>query len=101
MCSDAEEFSSTDAVCAARHVADAQHAQLSSALGRVLDRMCGDCRRVLICGSGAFLAERVGGGEFRLRGVPAIRLNEVFDRSVSEAACAFAVARLAAERLGH
>jgi len=98
VCCDATEFTPEDAEQAARHVARVQEAQIAAAANRVLDRFAGPCGRVLLSGSGVFLAERVARNLPRLKQVAHVRLNEMFDPAVSEAACAFAVARLAAER---
>ncbi len=99
VCSDATEFTSEDALVAARHIADVQQKQIASAVGQVLSRTDNPCHRLLLSGEGIFLAERVANQEPRLKNLPVIRLNDIFDRSVSNAACAVAVAKLAQERV--
>ena len=53
---------------------------------------------MLISGSGAFLARRVAANTPRLQNATITSLPELFGPQVSDAACAFAVAKLAVER---
>jgi len=99
LCSDSTEFTFDDALTAAQIIADTQRNQIASAVERVLSRMESPCSRLMVSGTGYFLVESAIGQVSRLSDVPILRLNEIFDRSVSDAACAFAVARLAQERV--
>jgi hypothetical protein len=53
----------------------------------------------LLSGSGAFLANQILTEDQTLESLEMIRLDELFERRVSRSACAFAVARLAAEQV--
>ena len=68
-------------------------------LERVTSQMVGPCRTVLISGTGTFLARRLVDSTTRLQDAEVVPLSEQFNPQISEAACAFAVARLAIERL--
>ncbi len=100
-CCDREELSPEDVSALARHVAEAQIEQIERAVRRVLQRSKEPLQAVLLSGSGTFLAERVVDRlPLELVGnAERIRLSECFSPAVSEAACAFALARLACERL--
>lgn len=100
VCCDRTEFSAEDARTAAGHIADAQKRQLADALGRVLVRLKDDCHAVLISGTGSFLAQRLIAECERTRQSEVTLLSQLFTADTSEAACAFAVARLASERVG-
>jgi probable H4MPT-linked C1 transfer pathway protein len=95
---DSEEFSHEDAQVAARGIAEAQRQQVGRALSAVLDSQRLAPRYVFLSGAGGFLGGQVVQNEPRLNEATVVSLLEVFGPQVSEAACAFAVARLAAER---
>ncbi len=99
VCCDRQEFTLADAETMARFLADVQQQRISAALKRVLSNLAGDCREVLISGSGTFLAETVLSEHRRLHGARRIRLAEQLTPEASQAACAVAVAQLASERL--
>lgn len=99
LCCDRREFDMDDALIAARFLAERQRRQIAAAVERVLVGMDRDVDTVLISGSGAFVAERLLGEHPRLRAANLVRLADVLRPELSEAACAFAVARLAAERV--
>jgi (4-(4-[2-(gamma-L-glutamylamino)ethyl]phenoxymethyl)furan-2-yl)methanamine synthase len=96
VCCDAEEFSREDAETAARALREAQQRQLLSALERVLGACNRLPSRIFISGMGGFLARRVVQACPDLRNAAVTDLLELFGPEVTEAACAFAVARLAA-----
>jgi hypothetical protein len=96
--SDITEVTCAEAGQIARHVADVQLAKLCEAADAVASRLPGPCENVLISGSGAFLARRIVEKTPRLQAAIVTALPELFGPRVSEAACAFAVAKLAAER---
>lgn len=98
VCCDRHEVPYEEAVQIARFLADVQRQRLAGALERVARRLPSRCETVLLSGSGTFLAKQLI-VENRLtcdsRIVP---LDEQFSAEVAQAACAYAVARLAAER---
>ena len=95
---DITELTTADTRRIAEHIAAAQLRRLCDAAERVASRMPGPCENVLISGSGAFLARRVAAQTPRLQNAAITALPELFGPRVSDAACAFAVAKLAAER---
>jgi len=101
VCCDRSEVTDAELDHAARSLATAQHDRLNDALDRVLDNLDGTCRSVLVSGRGEFLAKRLVAGHAATAGLPVVSLSECFSTGVAEAACAYAVARLAAERVGN
>ncbi len=104
VCCDRDEISDGQLEHIARHVSDRQIAQISEAINnrlRYVSDMAGtapEAVQLLLSGSGDWLALRAletGGWNLQQ---PPIQLSTMFFRNVSDAACAFAVARLAAER---
>ena len=72
---------------------------VADALQRVIGH-CADPPVMLLSGSGAFLATQILESDPTLSSLHAMRLDQLFEARVSRSACAFAVARLAAERVG-
>jgi hypothetical protein len=99
LCCDASECTQDEMKEIARFLADVQQQQIRTALERVLGRQEEECRVVLLSGSGSFLAERIISDFPPLLEVNRVALEQMRDRTTSQAACAFAVACLAAERL--
>ncbi|WP_417385501.1 hydantoinase/oxoprolinase family protein [Gimesia sp.] len=99
VCCDTSELSEAEAVEMAGWLAARQQAQINEALDRVLNRLEEVPQTVLISGSSVFLAEKVVQSHPRLAHTKVTNIAEIFDRSISDSACAFAVARLAAERV--
>jgi len=99
LCCDASECTDGEQEEIARCLADVQQRQIRAALERVLPRQEEECRDVLLCGSGSFLAERIVIDCPPLRDANRVMLEQMRDHTTSQAACAFAVACLAAERL--
>ncbi|MCH7688057.1 MAG: H4MPT-linked C1 transfer pathway protein [Planctomycetes bacterium] len=99
VCCDRTEFTAEDAQSMAHFLADIQQRQIAGALQRVLQKLEPDCSHVLISGSGSFLAEKIVRSESRLQSAKITRLQDLIGNRTSDAACAFAVALLASERL--
>ena len=99
LCCDRVEFTADDAELVSRFLADVQKQRLAGPLERVLARLNHDCQAVLISGAGSFLARTLATENSRCQNADVIALSEIFSPEVSEAACAFAVARLAGERV--
>jgi probable H4MPT-linked C1 transfer pathway protein len=98
LCADPEEVGEETVHRLAESLRDRQQELVAAALDRVLDRL-GGRPQVLLSGSGIFVAEQVVARCPRLAGAEVTSLAELFARRVSRSACAYAVARLAAERL--
>ncbi len=99
LCCDRTELSDDDVEVVARFLADVQKQRLLGPLERVLSRMQPECGTVMISGAGMFLARRLVESAARLKDAEMVELSNHFSPRISLAACAFAVARLAAERL--
>lgn len=99
VCSDATELSIDEIGAIAAHIAAAQRASIVNAVNSVIDRFDAPCRQLILSGSGTFLAEQAASQIPRIAQLPAIRLQSIFTKDIAEAACAFAVANLAAERV--
>ena len=95
---DITEISIEETYRIAEHIAAAQLHRLCEAAERIASRLPGSCENVLVSGSGAFLARRVAASTTRLQNATITSLPDLFGPRVSDAACAFAVAKLAAER---
>ena len=96
LCGDRDEISLSEAVEMARFLADVQRQRLSGSLERVVSRLTSPCQTVLVSGSGEFLARRLVAENRKTRTACVISLGEQFSEGVAEAACAYAVAQLAA-----
>jgi hypothetical protein len=57
--------------------------------------MPGPCERVIVSGSGSFLARRLVAHNRRLKQAAIQSLDELISPQIAEAACAYALARLA------
>jgi len=104
VCCDRDEISDGQLEHIARHVSGRQIAQIAAAIDhrlKYVSDMAGtepETVQLLLSGSGDWMAERAletCGWNLQQ---PLIQLRTMFVRNVTEAACAFAVARLAAER---
>ncbi len=98
LCCDRTEIASADLHRIAKYVAAVQLSRLKQAAELVASRFPSPCGKVLISGSGAFLSRRVAEMTPRLQAAQIDSLPDLFGPSVADAACAFAVAKLAAER---
>lgn len=102
ICCDMTELSEEEIDGIAEAIVESAIALSVNALSRVYNRLTSQCAEsrpaVIYSGSGAFFAERVatdlGADLFGER----LFLPQMFHRTVSESACAFAVARLAHDR---
>lgn len=99
LCCDRRELSTTEARDVAEFLAATQSGQIASAIDRVIARQQKAPAEVLVSGSGAFLAGEIAATHAALRQSSIVSLNDALGTSLSEVACAFALARLAAERL--
>ncbi|WP_417389011.1 hydantoinase/oxoprolinase family protein [Gimesia sp.] len=99
VCCDITELSEEEAIKIAGWLAARQQAQITEALDQVLSRMGHVPETVLISGSSVFLAKKIVQSHPVLAQAKVTNVAEIFDRSISDSACAFAVARLAAERV--
>lgn len=99
LCADPDEATEDRLLSLAEAIAERQRRLIGEALRRVIGR-CHGLPAMLLSGSGAFLASQILEAEPALSSLQAIRLDELFERRVSRSACAFAVARLAAEQVG-
>lgn len=99
VCCDVSEMTRAEAVEVAHYLAEQQQKQINQALNQVVDQMSVPPMAVLMSGSAVFLAEKIIRAHPVLSETVITNVAEIFDRSISNAACAFAVARLAAERV--
>jgi (4-(4-[2-(gamma-L-glutamylamino)ethyl]phenoxymethyl)furan-2-yl)methanamine synthase len=97
LCCDATEFSEDDMAEMGRSIAQAQRRQIARGIELVLAAQHFVPRRLVISGAGSFLAEQTVDEMPVLAGAERIRLSDRLNPAVAEAACAFALARLAVE----
>lgn len=97
LCRDRTELTLTEAGEIAGWLSAVQRRQISMAIDQVLRGQAESCQTLLISGSGSFLIEQIADGHAFLRSLRRIRVAECLSAGVSEAACAYAVASLAAE----
>ena len=98
LCADSDEISETETDDLARQWAALQRGQIQQAVERVLARQRGPVQMVLLSGEGEFIARQVLCDIPELTGVETLSLANVLGPEHSVGACAYAVARLAAER---
>jgi (4-(4-[2-(gamma-L-glutamylamino)ethyl]phenoxymethyl)furan-2-yl)methanamine synthase len=98
LCCDRTELPEADVVSIARQLAEIQRSTVASAVQRVLRTLPESCRTVVTSGSGEFLARRVVEQVPELAAAARISLPQVLGPEIAAAACAYAVARLAAEQ---
>jgi len=99
VCCDRTEITKVEAVMVADYLARQQQNQITNAVNQVLERMAESPSTVLISGSSVFLAEKVVRTHPILSRASITNVAEIFDGPISDSACAYAVARLAAERV--
>jgi hypothetical protein len=97
LCADAESCSAEEALELARRACQRQVDRIQTALEVVAKRLSGSPQTVVLAGSGEFLARDVLGLLPTLAGARVVSLGEQFGPQVSQAACAHALAVLAAE----
>lgn len=99
VCCDVSELSPDEIEGIARAITDALESRLMTQIERVLGRDGQRCENVLISGAGSFLAERVVARCESTRDANVVLLDKLLSGPASTAACAYAVSRLAAERV--
>jgi probable H4MPT-linked C1 transfer pathway protein len=103
LCCDRDEFSAADALHMSRFLADVQRQRIAGAARRVITRLAntgpGEINQVLMSGSGEFLARRIVLADTHLQTAEPTSLAAIFNAQTATAACAVAVAKLAAERV--
>ncbi len=100
VCCDTSELTKSEVIAIASYLAEQQQKQITQALNQVLEKMDKMPTTVLISGSAVFLAEKIIRSHPELSQAATTNVAEIFDASISDSACAFAIARLAAERIG-
>ncbi|QDU36916.1 Hydantoinase/oxoprolinase [Maioricimonas rarisocia] len=99
LCADRSEVSLDEITDVARFLADVHRQRLAGALQRVLRCLPGTCGSVLTSGEGEFLARRLVADSPALKDATFLSLAEMLGDEHSQAACAYALARLGSERL--
>ncbi|QDT55756.1 Hydantoinase/oxoprolinase [Caulifigura coniformis] len=99
LCCDRDEMTLDEARVIAGELADRQTAQIARSIDEVVGRMQGPCPTVIVSGSGAFLARWAVSSSVRGAAAEIHSLNAMLGDRHATAACAFALARLAAERI--
>jgi uncharacterized hydantoinase/oxoprolinase family protein len=82
----------------AHRIHDLQVEVIARAIRTVISRLPEAPRKVVLAGSGEFLAERALNCLPELAGVPRLSFAEMHGQEISVAACAYALAVLARER---
>jgi uncharacterized hydantoinase/oxoprolinase family protein len=95
MCSDRDDVASEQAIELARHFACAQQEQITAAVRTVLRRQTDSPTRVVLSGSGEFLARRVAQSLPELAAASQLSLSQLLAPEIATAACAYAVTQLA------
>jgi probable H4MPT-linked C1 transfer pathway protein len=93
ICSDSSEFTTLDALEAAKHVQEVQLAELDRALRQVIENLSGVPQSIVVSGTGEFLGKRLV--ERSLSGANVISLGDHLGPAVAVAATAHALAVLA------
>jgi (4-(4-[2-(gamma-L-glutamylamino)ethyl]phenoxymethyl)furan-2-yl)methanamine synthase len=99
LCCDRDELTLEDARAVAGELADRQIARIGEAIEAVAGRMSGSCRTIILSGSGEFLARRAVQRAGRETGWEIYSLGDSLGHMHARAAPAFALARLAMERV--
>ncbi|MCA9078549.1 MAG: hypothetical protein KDA93_26215 [Planctomycetaceae bacterium] len=99
LCCDSTELSEEELISAAECIRDAQLEQISGSLNSILKRLAAHPRTVLLCGEGESVLREVVQRSLGRHDVQVISLTKSLGPTHSSAACAFALARLARERL--
>lgn len=101
VCDDVEHFPWPQAVCLARSARQWQLRDLARAWEKVVAAMPARPRRVIVSGTGEFLARDLVRSMPRPAGMRIVALGKRLGKAVSGAACAYALAVLAEEALGY
>lgn len=98
LCCDRTEIDLEEAVELARAYRETQIGQIAAAVEQVLARQSGPCGQLIASGSGSFLIPAVRDRVPGLADAKFQSLDQLCSPALAEAACAFALARLAEER---
>jgi hypothetical protein len=99
LCADHTEISDDELTQLAHFFSETQRRIVSDAIKSVLSRLESNCQAVLFSGVGTFLGQKSVAAVPRLDGAQSHFLSDILTPESSIAACAFACARLAAERV--
>lgn len=99
VCCDTTELSIEEAKAIAVDLTERQISQVAAAIRRVAERLPSECNAVLFSGSGEFAARRAFEAAAIAPDALRLSIRESLGPEHSEAACAFALSRLARERL--
>jgi uncharacterized hydantoinase/oxoprolinase family protein len=99
LCSDSEGLSEAETAALATKIASLQIDQVRAAVSRVAARLPGPPRGIVVAGSGEFLAREALRADTSLSSVSIWSLAEKLGPEISGAACAYALAVLASERI--
>jgi len=99
VCCDITELSEQEALTMAEFIAGEQKKQVMRAIDQVLERITEPVEAVLMSGSAVFLVEQIVSEHPVLSQAHRTNVAEIFEPAIADAACGFAVARLAAERV--
>ncbi|MFG0335652.1 MAG: hydantoinase/oxoprolinase family protein [Maioricimonas sp. JB049] len=94
LCADRTEVPRDAIAGVARFLADVHRQRVAGALQRVLHQLAGPCTSVLTSGEGEFLARRLVADSPALKEATFLSLAEMLGDVHSQAACAYALARL-------
>lgn len=97
LCCDRSEFETEDANVLASFLADVQRQRIAACVDRVTRQMDGNCHMIATAGEGEFLARMLISANSGLADCPVISLSETIGPQHSQAACAYALARLGSE----
>ncbi len=100
LCCDRTELTAAEITDMADFLHDVQKQRIRGCIDKVRSRLPEPASppHVLISGSGSFLGKLIVSEHSVLKNAQVTVLNEIYDSATAEAACAVAVARLAAER---
>jgi uncharacterized hydantoinase/oxoprolinase family protein len=99
-CADVESFVFDDACALADRALETQWITVAAAIERVLHGRR-PVERVVLSGSGEVLARHATGRASQVRAIPVTSVADLLGPALSEAACAYAVAILAAQEFDH
>lgn len=97
LCCDRTELSTEKIHHIAEQLRQQQLNQLQSGLNQVLNRYPEACQTLFLSGEGAFLGKRLCDVHPALDGAEFIFLPKILDQTISSAACAYALAQIAAD----
>ena len=99
LCCDRTELTAEELDAIARYIAELQRLLVRRAVDQVLKRLSDKISHLILSGAGEFLSRLIQEEHPQLRNSERLSLGAILSPDVAEAACAFAVARLATERL--